>query len=430
MPEASQIIAALDSPAAAKVLASIYGDGPAGLERQRERYRGLVRRFTGFFPQAKDILLFSASGRTEVGGNHTDHNAGRVLAAAVNLDLIAAVSKTDHLLITIHSEGYLSSTIDLNELGVFESEKYTFTSLVRGVCARFVQLGYTIGGFDACMTSDVLKGSGLSSSASFEVLVAKVLNDLYNQERIDPITLAKVGQFAENRYFGKPSGLMDQTTSSVGGFVTIDFKDANNPVVKKVNFDFAASGLSLVIVDTGGNHADLNDEYAGIANEMKSVAHALGGKVMRDFTAADVMKNLPFLRTKVNDRAVLRAFHFLDDDLRVVDEVDALEHNDTARFLSLVVESGYSSWMLLQNCYSVKDYGAQGLCVALAVSERLLKGRGAWRVHGGGFAGTIRAFVPADLLDIYVNPMRAIFGAKSCYILSIRQVGATRVDIG
>jgi galactokinase len=429
MPKAAQIIAALATPAAAGILASLYGDNPSELARQRQRYSHLVLRFASLFPQAADIQLFSASGRSEVGGNHTDHNAGRVLAAAVNLDLIAAVSKTDLPQITIHSEGFPPSTIDLSELNVIESEKYTFTSVVRGVCARLVALGYTIGGFDACMTSDVLKGSGLSSSASFEVLVAQILNDLYNQGQIDAITLAKIGQFAENRYFGKPSGLMDQTTSAVGGFVTIDFRDESSPVVKKVAYNFAASGLSLVIVDTGGSHADLNEEYAAIANEMKAVAHALGGKVMRDFSAADVMKNLVYLRSQVNDRAILRALHFLADDLRVVAEVDALEQNDTPRFLDLVVESGYSSWMLLQNCYSIKDFASQGLTLALAISERLLKGRGAWRVHGGGFAGTIQAFVPTDLLEGYVDQMCAIFGAASCHILSIRQVGATRVDI-
>ncbi len=430
MPTAPQMITALDTLAARKALARLYGSAPAGVEHQRERYGRLVKRFSDFFPNDNDIFLFSASGRTEVGGNHTDHNAGRVLAAAVNLDLIAAVSKTDNNLVMIHSEGYPSSTIDLNELGVSTSEHYTFTSLVRGICARFVQLGYAIGGFNACMTSDVLKGSGLSSSASFEVMVAKILSHLYNQERIDAITLAKIGQFAENQYFGKPSGLMDQTTSAVGGFVTIDFKDSNGPVVKQINFDFEASGLSLVIVDTGGNHADLNDDYAAIENEMKSVARALGGKVMRDVTFEDVVKNLSMLRTRVNDRAILRAFHFLADNQRVLDEVQALEDNDVARFLNLVVESGYSSWMLNQNCYTVTEFTAQGIPLALVVSERILKGRGAWRVHGGGFAGTIQAFVPGDLLDRYVGQLRDIFGAKSCHILSIRQVGATQVEIG
>jgi galactokinase len=430
MPDASKILAALNSPAAKKILAGLYGSQPVRLEHQLDRYRGLVSRFDTLFPKKEDVLLFSAPGRTEVGGNHTDHNAGRVLAAAVDLDLIAVVAKNEHGTITIHSEGYPPDTIKLTDLAMVDSEKYTFTSLVRGICARLGQLGFAIGGFDACITSEIPKGSGLSSSAAFEMLVVKVLNHLNNQDRIDEITQAKIGQFAENRYFGKPSGLMDQTTSSVGGFVTIDFKDFEKPVVKKVAFDFVASGLTLVIVDTGGNHADLNDDYAAVENEMKSVAHALGGKVMRQFTLTDVMDNLTFLRAKVNDRAILRAFHFLEDDLRVVDEVQALENNDTAKFLNLVVASGYSSWMLCQNCYSVSDFADQGITLALTVSERLLKGRGAWRVHGGGFAGTIQAFVPSDLVDRYVSQLCAAFGEKACHTLSVRPVGTTRVAIG
>ena len=429
MAKAARILEALNTEKAEKALTKLYGSKPAGLRRQRQRYADLIESFTSLFPGKDDIQMFSTPGRTEVGGNHTDHNAGRVLAAAVDLDAIAAVAKNEAGIIRVQSEGYPQSIINISELSVVEGEKYTSSALVRGVCARMKQLGYNIGGFDAYVTSNVLKGSGLSSSAAFEVLVATLLNHLYNDDKIDDISVAQISQYAENNYFGKPCGLMDQTTCAVGGFVTIDFKDFKNPVVKKVAFDFAASGFSMVIVDTGGNHADLNDDYAALEHEMKDVARAFGGRVLRQFSQEKVLNDIPYLRSKVSDRAILRALHFYGDDQRVVDQVEALEKNDFNRFLNLVIESGYSSWMLCQNCYSNKHIEEQGISVALAVSENLLKGRGAWRVHGGGFAGTIQAFVPGDLLGRYIDRLRSIFGENSCHELMIRPAGTTRVTI-
>jgi galactokinase len=429
MPHAKATLAALDSSAARSALSRLYGSQPARLQHQLKRYSNLVSQFDSIFPARKNIGLFSAPGRTEVGGNHTDHNAGRVLAAAVDLDLIAVASRNERGEVSIYSEGYPPDTIRLSNLSALEEEKYTFASVVRGIVARFRQLGFAAGGFDACITSEVPKGSGLSSSAAFEMLVARILNHIYNDDIVDEITLAKVGQFAENHYFGKPSGLMDQTTSAVGGFVTIDFGDAENPLVEKVSFDFARSGLDLVIVDTGSSHADLNDEYAAAANEMRAVAGALGQTVMRQVSETELLANLPYLRKQVSDRAILRAFHFLDDNQRVLDQVKALQKNDTAKFLRLVIASGRSSWMLLQNCYTNKDPSSQGIPLALAVSERILKGRGAWRVHGGGFAGTIQAFVPHERVEKYVQQMKVLFGEHACHILSIRPAGAVWLNI-
>lgn len=417
----------LDGHTSEEIFVRLYGE--QGVSQQKQRYRKLTEWFVSQFPGRQAMQLYSAPGRTEVGGNHTDHNAGRVLAAAVDLDALAAVAKREDGFIHLFSEGYPVSVINTSELSMVEEEKYTSHALIRGVCARMKELGYNVGGFEACVTSNVLKGSGLSSTASFEILIGTILNDLYNRRNIAPIILAQIGQYAENHYFGKPCGLMDQTTSAVGGFVTIDFQDFSNPVVKKVDFDFAACGFSLAVVATGGSHADLNEDYAALEAEMKAVAKAFGGKVLREFTKEKVLENITTLRTKVSDRAILRALHFYDDDQRVVDQVKALESNDFPRFLNLVVESGYSSWMLCQNCYSTRHADEQGISVGLAVSQNLLKGRGAWRVHGGGFAGTVQAFVPNDLLPLYVDRMRAIFGEKSCYTLMIRSTGATRVDI-
>jgi galactokinase len=319
--------------------------------------------------------------------------------------------------------------IDTRQLDPVPAERFTSAALGRGICARYAQLGCRVGGFRASLTSRVPIGSGLSSSAAFEQLLAVILNEFYNDGRVSPVQMAQIGYFAEVNYFGKPSGLMDQTTIAVGGFVTIDFKDFENPIVKKVDVDFTASGFSIVIVDTGGNHADLNDDYTALEHEMKAVARAFGGHVLREFSAQKVFDNLAYLRTKVNDRAILRALHFYADDQRVVDQVKALEKENFEEFLCLVIESGHSSWMLCQNCYSHTDIEKQGLSVALAVSEEVLKGNGAWRVHGGGFAGTILAFVPHDSLDMYVSKMDAIFGAGACHVLMIRPAGGIRLAV-
>ncbi len=407
----------------------LYSRRPGVKEKQFARYTGLLNRFESQFPHHQEAEFFSAPGRTEVGGNHTDHNAGRVLAAAVDMDTLAVVAPNDEKIVRMYSEGYPPCTVKLDALDVIDSEKYTSTALARGVCARLKQLGFAVGGFDASLTSTVLKGSGLSSSASFEVLVTSILNYFYNNNRISPILNAQISQYSENTYFGKPCGLMDQTAVAVGGFCAIDFQDFANPIVKKVDFDFASSGFSMVIVDTGGDHADLNEDYEALEREMKDVARAFGGQVLRQFSKERVLREIPYLRTKVNDRAILRAIHFYNDDQRVVNQVAALENNDFPRFLGLIIESGYSSWMLCQNCLLNRHVERQGITVGLALSEELLKGRGAWRVHGGGFAGTIQAFVPADLLETYLSQMQAIFGAQACHELALRSLGATRVEL-
>ncbi|MFR3418697.1 MAG: galactokinase [Eubacterium sp.] len=287
--------------------------------------------------------------------------------------------------------------------------------------------GYEIGGFDACTTSDVMGGSGLSSSAAFEVLIATVINHLYNDGKIDAVTVAKAAQFSENVYFGKPSGLLDQTASSVGTFVTIDFKDTANPVIKKVDFDFAKSGYSLCIVDTHGNHSDLTDDYAAVRGEMEAVAKAMGKNVLREVEYEEFFQSLDVLKEKVNDRALLRAFHFFGENERVDKAVSSLENNDFDSFKQAITESGYSSFLYNQNVYSPKNPTEQKLSLALCISEKLLKGKGAWRVHGGGFAGTIQAFVPNDMLDTYKETINRVFGDGSCHVLIIRPVGGARV---
>ena len=431
MPNATDLRAALETEKTHALFHTLYGTGPGVIEAQTRRYLRLLDSFSSTFPAEDDMTFYSTPGRTEVGGNHTDHNAGRVLAAAVDLDVAAVAAPAAEPRIIIESEGYPRHEVDLLDLEAKESERYSSAALTRGVCARFRQLGHTVGGFRASMTSRVLKGSGLSSSAAYEVMVATILNDLYNGGCIPDLEIAKMSQFSENEYFGKPCGLMDQTTCQVGGFVTIDFKEFSKPAVRKVECDFSESGYAMVIVDTGGSHADLNDDYAAVKNEMREVARALGGSVLREFSREHMLAELPFLRGSVkNDRAILRALHFYNDDRRVAEQVAALEKGDFPKFLSLVVESGASSWMLCQNCYSRKEIGKQGISVALAVSENLLKGRGAWRVHGGGFAGTIQAFVPANLTADYMRVMRRIFGEESCHELMIRPVGSLRLNIG
>jgi galactokinase len=425
MPVLSDLIEAVKSGRADHMLTALYGN--ADLPRQRARYAGLLERLAALRADGQEAALFSAPGRTEVGGNHTDHNGGRVLAAAVNLDVIAATAARDDGIIRLQSEGYGESVVDTGVLTVVDEERGTVAALVRGVCAGLAARGHAIGGFDACVTSDVLKGSGLSSSAAFEVLVGAILNGLYNEGNADAIAVAQIGQYAENVYFGKPCGLMDQTASSLGGFVTIDFRDAAQPVVQRVAFDFAGSGYALVILDTGGDHADLTPDYAAVRGEMQAVAAALGGQVLRDVSEEQVLEHISALRAQAGDRAILRAFHFFADDRRVVLQAEALEAGRFERFLSLVIESGRSSWMLLQNCYPPGSARLQGVTLALALSERLLGGRGAWRIHGGGFAGTIQAFVPRDLLPAYLAEMRSVFGKDTCHELSVRQAGAVRV---
>ena len=405
-------------------LVRVYGEKE--LDAQRQRYAELCSFYEDTLGEGENIRFFSAPGRTEVCGNHTDHNHGQVLAAAINLDAVACASKNDSGIIRVFSKGYPGDTVDLNILVPQENEKDKSVALVRGVAARFVQLGYKIGGFDAVTVNNVLKGSGMSSSASFEVLVGTILNYLYNDGKISPVEIAQIAQYAENVFFGKPCGLMDQMACSVGSFVEIDFADPEMPVITPVEFDFASCGHSLCIVDTRADHADLTDEYAAIRREMEAVAGFFGKKCLRDTPEEDVLANLGAIRDKLGERPLLRALHFYEDNRRVEKEAKALKDGDFEKFKTLVIDSGNSSYMYNQNVFSVSS-PAQPVSLALAVSHRLLEGKGAWRVHGGGFAGTIQAFVPNAMLEKYKNTMEGIFGKGACYVLSIRPFGGTEV---
>ena len=407
-------------------LKALYG---AEAEAQRARYAALNTAFAEAFGAAEALEYFSAPGRTEVGGNHTDHNNGKVLAAAVNLDVIAAVKKTENGVIRLKSAGYPMDTVDTAELSVQESEKERSAALIRGVCARLKALGYKVGGFDAVTASRVLKGSGLSSSAAFEVLVVTILSHLYNGGAIAPVEAAQISKYAENVYFGKPSGLLDQMAASVGGFTTMDFADPAAPKIEKIDFDLEKLGYALCVVDTGGNHADLTGEYAAVPAEMKAVAAEMGASVLREVDEAAFYAAIPSLRKTVGDRAVLRAIHFFSDNRIVDGEVGALKSGDFEEFKRLVIASGRSSAVNLQNVFAVVNPQEQWLSLALALIERQLSGRGAWRVHGGGFAGTVQAYVPLDMLEGFRAEMEAVFGAGACYVLSIRSVGGTKVQI-
>ena len=423
-------LAFLKSDKIKNLFSVLYGRETDLIEFNIKRYETVVRLFVEKFGDG-DIQLFSTPGRTEIGGNHTDHNHGRVLAASVNLDSIAAVSKTNNNFITIYSDGFEHPFIvDLTGFDPIKEEEGTTASLIRGIAARVKQLNYNNGGFNAYISSNVLIGSGLSSSASIEVLIGTILNYLYNDGRIPASEIAIIGQFAENIYFGKPCGLMDQTACAVGGIVTIDFNNPKNPIVKKVDFDFNQQNYSLVVIDTGGNHADLTDDYASIPQEMKSVATLLGGEVGRDIILDNLLDNLHVIRPDVGDRAVLRMIHFLNENERVIEQVVSLENNDFKTFLKLVNESGNSSNKWLQNSFTIKNPREQGINIALAVTENYLAkiGEGACRVHGGGFAGTIQVFLPNKSVEDYFSLMENIFGKGSVQVLNIRSLGTIHVN--
>ena len=393
-----------------------------------EEKQMLDRGFLETFGSAPE-RYFSAPGRTEVGGNHTDHQRGRILAAAVDLDTVAAVRKNGTGIIRVRSEGYPLCSVDLSDWRPVTAEQNTTAALVRGVAARFADLGCPVEGFDAYVMSTVLPGSGLSSSAAFEVLLGTVVNALFFNHRLTAPEIAMVGQYAENVYFGKPCGLMDQMASAVGGLVTIDFADSQNPVVKPVKYDFAASGHVLCIIDTHASHADLTDEYAAVPAEMKSVASHFGCEVLSEVPRERFYRDIPVLRQKCGDRAVLRAIHFFDEDRRVESQVAALERGDFDTFLELIKESGRSSYMYLQNVLVKGSATHQDVGVALALCQALLNGRGGFRVHGGGFAGTVQAFVPLDLLEEFRSGMDAALGQGSCHVLSIRPEGGVELEV-
>ena len=372
---------------------------------------------------------FSAPGRTEISGNHTDHQRGQVLAAAVNLDTVAAVRPNGTNIIRIQSKGYPMSVVDLSQLQPVASEINSTPALIRGVAARFVQLGCEVKGFDAYCESTVLPGSGLSSSAAYEVLIGTIINHLFFDAKVSQAEIAQIGQYAENVFFGKPCGLMDQTASAVGNLVTIDFFDKDHPVIKPVNFDFSACGHALCIIDSGADHADLTDEYAAIPGEIKAVCAHFGKEVLTQIQEAEFFGAIPQLRQKCGDRAVLRAVHFYQENARVPQQVAALREGDFDRFLSLIRQSGQSSWMYLQNVIPAGYKAHQDVAVALALCEHYLSGRGAYRVHGGGFAGTVQAFVPYDILDSFVAGVDGILGQGACHVLSIRPQGGVECQV-
>lgn len=395
----------------------------------RNRYAEAVKRFAEIYGDCGSVRLFSVPGRSEISGNHTDHNRGKVLAAAVDLDIIAVVSATDGDAIRVKSRGFDMDTVELSKIRPGAFPKFCSAALIAGVCDGFKKRGYSIGAFNAYTTSNVIKGSGLSSSAAFEVMIGNILSRLYNGAQIDAPTLAKVAQYAENEFFGKPCGLMDQTACAVGGFVYIDFENPEAPDIRKVDFDLSGRGYDLCITNTGGSHASLNDDYASIPAEMKSVAAYFGRSVLREIGRDDVLDNIAALRVKCGDRAVLRALHFMDENERVAEQCSALTAGDTGEFFRHVIASGESSKALLQNIYSAKNPGEQGLSLALDLSKRFLSGKGgAWRVHGGGFAGTVQAMVPSGSTAEFKEYMEKVFGKDSCLVLRIRPDGATEVN--
>ena len=372
---------------------------------------------------------FSAPGRTEIGGNHTDHQRGRVLAGAVNLDTVAAVRPNGTSIIRIQSKGYPMSVVDLTNLEPVAEEINSTPALIRGVAARFVQLGCEVKGFDAYCESTVLPGSGLSSSAAFEVLIGTIVNHLYFGGKVSQPEIAMIGQYAENVFFGKPCGLMDQTASAVGNLVTIDFFDKDHPVIEPVDFDFASCGHALCIIDSGADHADLTDEYAAVPGEIKAVAAYFGKEVLTQIDEAEFYANIPALRKACGDRAVMRAIHFYQENARVPHQVAALRNGDFEKFLSLVKQSGYSCYMYLQNVIPAGYKQHQDVAVALALCEHYLAGRGAYRVHGGGFAGTVQAFVPYDILDSFVEGLDNALGKGACHVLNIRPQGGVEMVV-
>ena len=407
---------------------SIFGElyGTAEPEYRKKRYLEAVKRFCELYPERRDIRIFSAPGRTEIGGNHTDHQHGCVLAAAVNLDIIAVAAFHEDGVIRVKSEGYDAFSVDLKS--VFDKSGKTGTAaIVSGIAARFIERGAKIGGFDLYCTSDVAVGSGLSSSAAFETLIGTIIDIYYNGGRAGAVEIAKIGQYAENVYFGKNSGLMDQMVSSVGGLVFIDFADTEKPVVESFSCDFEQLGYCICITDTKSSHADLTDDYSAIRSEMESVAAQFGKVYLRDVNENDFYAAIPQLRKKCSDRAVLRAAHFFDENRRASEEAAALRNVDIKRFLELVNESGNSSAELLQNLFSCSNPTKQALTLGIMLSKKILGDKGAVRVHGGGFAGTIQAFVPIDFAEKYIAEMNRVFGEDACLKMRIRPVGGVEI---
>lgn len=409
------------------VLTHIYGE--AAVSAQKARYAAAIDEFAAIYGEDRDITLYSVAGRSELSGNHTDHNHGCVVAASIDLDIIAVAAKRSDSVIRIKSEGFPEDVVDFNSYSAPVEEKFgSSESIIAGMCQGFLKDGYSIGGFDAYTTSNVLKGSGLSSSAAFEDMVGNILSHMYNDGKVDNVEIAKLAQYSENVFFGKPCGLMDQVACAVGGIVAIDFEDPKAPVIDKVDFDISAAGYNLCIVNTGGNHADLTDDYASVPAEMKAAAAYFGKKVLREVDEKEFIAAIPALREEVGDRAILRALHFFAENKRVAAQKAALMGGDLDAFFGEVLASGKSSFCYLQNVYTTKNLTEQGLSLALCLAEKYLSDKsGAWRVHGGGFAGTIQAYVPMSDVEGFRALMDSVFGEGKCIVLRIRPEGAVRI---
>ena len=423
--EAKELIAKIESGDYNDTILDIYVD-EGKVEYQRQRYMDAINQYISAFGN-DDVEIYSAPGRSEVGGNHTDHQHGEVLAASINLDAIAIVKPLDEAVVKIISKGYDMITINLDNIGLMENEKETTLSLIKGVLYKNTEMGYKIGGFQAYITSDVLIGAGLSSSAAYETLIGTIISGLYNDMKVSAIEIAMIGQYAENVYFGKPCGLMDQMACSVGNLVHINFADTKKPVVEKVSFDMIKYGYSLCITDTKGSHADLTADYAAVPEEMKKVASFFGKEVLLGLTVDDILGKISEVREQVGDRGVLRALHFIRENERVQREVAALKKENINEFLKHVAASGNSSYKYLQNVYSNSDVQHQNVSLALAISEDFLGGNGVCRVHGGGFAGTIQAFVKNEVVTEYQKRMNIVFGSDACSVLKIRKYGGMKV---
>ncbi|MBR6917560.1 MAG: galactokinase [Clostridia bacterium] len=425
---AEKAIETLKGGVADKFIADVLGIEKDRIEEYKARAAGAIENFCALYGAERDISVFSVGGRSEISGNHTDHNGGRVIAAAVNLDIIAVASMNNDGVVRVKSEGFDEDIVPLDTTGAPREERFFKSdALIAGVAHALNARGYTLGGFDAYTTSNVIKGSGLSSSAAFEVMIGKIFSSFYCGGNVDTKEIAKSAQYAENVYFGKPCGLMDQMGCAEGGLITIDFSSPD-PDVRKVDFDFSKSGLSLCITNTGSSHVDLNDDYASVPAEMKQIASHFGAKTLSCVDEEDVADNIPALREKFGDRAVMRALHFYEENKRVGRQVASLEAGDTDEFLRLVRESGKSSFSYLQNVWSTADVRSQGTSVALCLSDRFLAGRrGAARIQGGGFAGTIEAFIPTEDAAEYKKMMEKVFGEGSCHILFIRPSGAVKI---
>lgn len=420
-----KLLNAIENDEYLDIFVNIYGSSTTELDYQKQRYIKAVEQFAALYPEREDVRIFSAPGRTEIGGNHTDHQCGCVLAAAVNLDVIAVAALHQDGVIRVNSEGYKPFEVSLNDVSA-DGKKGT-AAIVSGIAAKFMDNGAEIGGFDLYCTSDVLCGSGISSSAAFETLIGTIIDTCYNDGKAGAVEIAKIGQYAENVYFGKNSGLMDQMVSSVGGLVFIDFYDTENPDIDSFTFDFEKYGYCLCITDTRSSHADLTEDYAAIRREMESVAVHFGKPCLRQVSEVAFFDAVPKLRETCSDRAIIRAAHFFEENNRAKDEAAALKHNDIEYFLKLVRKSGHSSATLLQNQFSCSDETKQAIPLAIMMSRKFLFDKGAVRVHGGGFAGTIQAFVPVELTDRYIAEMNIVFGEGACRKLRIRPVGGIEI---